>query len=303
MTKDTQQEPAVAALNATLSRQKDTQQEPAVAALNATLSRQAAALAKMREKFPDGEVGYRPMPLIKKEEYDKLPKDKCKICGGYHATSKTGHLSYIGHAALTNRLLDADALWNWEPLSPDDNGFPRFDATGGLWIKLTIAGMTRIGYGNAEKMPYSEVGARDKSVIGDALRNAAMRFGAALEMWHKGTLGEPDPVFEYGSTEPTGKPAVTMPESAGKPVTEAVTEVVKPATAKASEADKQTAEKTAKDEQLAEEGEVKFIEKKLSALKVTDGDQLILDTIGTGTLDNLTKANFEKLKSAVKGKK
>jgi len=25
-------------------------------------------------------------------------------------------------------------------------------------------------------------------VIGDALRNAAMRFGAALDLWHKGTL-------------------------------------------------------------------------------------------------------------------
>ncbi|HEX7822877.1 MAG TPA: hypothetical protein VF463_19950 [Sphingobium sp.] len=26
--------------------------------------------------------------------------------------------------------------------------------------------------------------AREKEVIGDALRNAAMRFGAALDLWH-----------------------------------------------------------------------------------------------------------------------
>ena len=34
-----------------------------------------------------------------------------------------------------------------------------------------------------------------KERIGDALRNAAMRFGAALELWHKGELhAEPEPV-------------------------------------------------------------------------------------------------------------
>ena len=286
-----------------------TQQEPAVAALNATLSRQAAALAKMREPFPDNLVSYKPQRLIKADEYDKLQKEACTVCGGYHPANKAGqrrvvgHLSYCGHAAVTKRLLDADPTWSWEPLANDANGEPHFDTSGGLWIKLTVAGVTRLGYGHNEVMKYSEIGSRTKAVISDALRNAAMRFGAALEEWHKGELGLPDPVLlgfgGLSDEEPTGKPAVAMPESAGKPATE----VVKTAPAKASEPDKQPAEKTAKDEQLAEDGEVKFIEKKLSALKVTDGDQLILDTIGTGTLDNLTKANFEKLKSAVKGKK
>ena len=50
-----------------------------------------------------------------------------------------------------------------------------------------------MGYGNAEPSQYKEVGSREKEVIGDALRNAAMRFGAALELWHKGDLHKEEP--------------------------------------------------------------------------------------------------------------
>ena len=261
------------------------------------LNRQHAALAKMREPFPDNEVNYRPMPLIKKDEYEKLPKDKCKICGGYHATTKTGHLSYVGHAAVTNRLLDCDPLWDWKPMAYDDKGLPLFDASGGLWGLLTIAGMTRPCYGHSEPMPFSEKGAREKAVIGDLLRNGCMRFGGALEMWHKGTLGEPDPVFEYGPAEAAGKTAVAMPEAA-VPVNELGEKIGEAKVVSAPDP-----VDTKPDEPLAEEGEVNFITKKLSALKATNADKLIADTIGVGTLEGLTKANFALLKNAVKGKK
>jgi hypothetical protein len=95
-------------------------------------------------------------------------------------------LSYVGHAALTDRLLDADPAWNWEPMAFTADGLPKFDETGGLWIKLTVCGVTRLGYGHApdKRSP----GDREKEVIGDALRNAAMRYGTALDLWHKGDL-------------------------------------------------------------------------------------------------------------------
>lgn len=95
-------------------------------------------------------------------------------------------LDYVGHAALTDRLLDADPEWNWEPLHIDpDTGLPALDAIGGLWIRLTVCGVTRLGYGDAgEKKGTNAM----KERIGDALRNAAMRFGAALDLWHKGDL-------------------------------------------------------------------------------------------------------------------
>ncbi len=97
-------------------------------------------------------------------------------------------LSYVGHAALTDRLLDADPSWTWEPLAMND-GLPVFDGFGGMWIKLTVCGVTRLGYGHAGT---KEGGDAIKEVIGDALRNAAMRFGAALDLWHKGELHKDD---------------------------------------------------------------------------------------------------------------
>jgi hypothetical protein len=93
-------------------------------------------------------------------------------------------LSYVGHAALTDRLLRVDPLWTWEPMALTPQGLPLFDESGGLWIRLTVCGHTRLGYGHAAKK--QDPGAREKEVIGDALRNAAMRFGAALDLWHKG---------------------------------------------------------------------------------------------------------------------
>lgn len=143
----------------------------------------------LRDPFPDHQISLLPKATGSAEEYKKLPKAKCVECGGYHPTSKTIHLSYVGHAALTNRLLDVDPSWTWEPLALDqETGLPKFDATGGLWIKLTVNGVTRLGYGNAKLNIYADVGSREKEVIGDAIRNSAMRGGAALELWHKGQL-------------------------------------------------------------------------------------------------------------------
>lgn len=94
-------------------------------------------------------------------------------------------LDYVGHAALTDRLLEADPHWNWEPLAFTPEGLPKFDDQGGLWIKLTICGVTRLGYGDAGGKKGTNA---IKEAIGDALRNSGMRFGAALDLWHKGEL-------------------------------------------------------------------------------------------------------------------
>lgn len=107
---------------------------------------------------------------------------KCEECGGAHHKDAT-HLDYVGHAALTSRLLDADPDWDWQPVAFAADGTPALDANGGMWIKLTVCGKTRLGYGHADG---KRGGDAIKEVIGDALRNAAMRFGAALDLWHKG---------------------------------------------------------------------------------------------------------------------
>jgi hypothetical protein len=119
------------------------------------------ALAKLREPFPPAQIG-------------KLPK------GGVL-------LDFVGHGWLTQRFLDADPLWTWEPFAIGDNGLPVMDGNGGLWIRLTICGVTRIGYGEGKGQDAIKI------AIGDALRNAGMRFGAALDLWCKGDPDAPQP--------------------------------------------------------------------------------------------------------------
>lgn len=144
-------------------------------------------LALLREPFLTNQISKLPKPTKAQTEEVKADYKKgvrCDVCGGWHHP-KVVHLDYVGHAALTDRLLDADPNWTWEPFAVGPNGLPVIDSDGGLWIKLTVCGMTRPGYGDAQ----GKVGGDAmKERIGDALRNAAMRFGAALDLWHKGDL-------------------------------------------------------------------------------------------------------------------
>lgn len=145
-------------------------------------------LAKLREEFAGRQIG-------------KKPKLTCRACGkadervcGNHEkkwcskckqtiTSAHMHTDFVGHAHVTQRLLDVDPLWDWEPLATDpQTGMPLFDHNGGLWIKLTIGGVTRIGYGGADGKKGDDA---IKETIGDAIKTTAMRFGVALKLWQK----------------------------------------------------------------------------------------------------------------------
>ena len=154
--------------------------------------KQIDSLKKLRSKFSHDSISKLPKPT--KKQTDELKRDftkgvRCEECGGWHHPQVV-HLDYVGHAALTDRLLDVDPLWNWEPVHTDDNGFPSLDKDQGMWIKLTICGLTRLGYGDAQGKSGPNA---TKERIGDALRNAGMRFGMALDLWHKGDLHADDP--------------------------------------------------------------------------------------------------------------
>ena len=88
-------------------------------------------------------------------------------------------IRYVGHADVTDRLLTVDPFWTWEPLAVTPEGLPLVK-NGCLWIRLTVCGVTRLGVGDCSKS--------EKELIGDAIRNAAMRFGVALDMWTKDSL-------------------------------------------------------------------------------------------------------------------
>ena len=152
-----------------------------------------SGLELLRKPFPPNQISKLPKPT--KAQTDELKANlqagiRCQLCGAWHHP-KVVHLDYVGHAALTDRLLDADPMWSWEPMAFSADGLPARDQLGGLWIRLTVCGVTRLGYGHAGDKTGGDA---IKELIGDALRNAAMRFGAALDLWHKGQLhDDPEP--------------------------------------------------------------------------------------------------------------
>lgn len=133
-------------------------------------------LRKLREPFPLESIGQLPKPLRKDSQ-----KGKCPECGGWHGLPAI-HLDFVGHADLTARFLDVDPEWTWKPMAQTPEGLPVFDANGGLWMWLTICGVTRPAYGDAQGKTGGDA---IKEAIGDALRNGGMRFGCALDLWRK----------------------------------------------------------------------------------------------------------------------
>lgn len=137
------------------------------------------ALANLRAPFPKSALSK--LPKITQKDGTK---SKCAECGGYLLPHI--HLDYAGHAAVTDRLLSVDPLWSWEPLSLGPTGLPAVSEQGGtlaLWIRLTVCGVTRLGVGTCAPKPDAV-----KELIGDAIRNAAMRFGVGLDLWSKDEL-------------------------------------------------------------------------------------------------------------------
>lgn len=157
---------------------------------------QTTGLAKLREQFPPELIGKLPRVTCgdcsrNRGSCGKHDRKQCPTCKAYVST-KHIHLDYVGHADTTARLLDVDPAWQWEPAAADEHGLPLLDtdANGnpvGLWIRLTVCGVTRLGYGSCPSGQNDAV----KVLIGDALRNAAMRFGVALDLWAKGDRADP----------------------------------------------------------------------------------------------------------------
>jgi len=126
-----------------------------------TLTTQEERFAALRAPFPESQIG-------------QIPR-KTK-------SGSTIHLDYVGHADVTDRLLTVDPEWTWEPMGVDEKGRPAIQEVGAdavMWIRLTVLGVTRIGVGTVPKAAFD----LPKQLISDALRNAAMRFGVALDLW------------------------------------------------------------------------------------------------------------------------
>lgn len=185
---------------------------------------------QLREPFPAGKVGKLPKLTCRacsdsqNKQCDRHRKQTCSTCGNWISTSHI-HIDYVGHADITDRFLTVDPGWNWEPVARDvdpemlraaiatgnseivrmvlDAAPPKLDSNGGMWMRLTIAGVTRLGYGDGGGKRGADA---VKVAIGDGLRNGGMRFGAGLDMWRKETEGSdassaPQPPAEQRTNE------------------------------------------------------------------------------------------------------
>lgn len=166
---------------------------------------------RLRAPFRDNEIGKLPRITCRKcsgaqsKVCDEHTKRQCDTCHQY-ITERHLHLDYVGHAAVTDRLLQIDPHWTWEPVAFDQDGGPLVRVSGNdavLWIRLTVAGFSRLGVGIVGSGSIE----RDKQLISDALRNAAMRFGVALDLWSKEDL-------QYAEDNAEGRNARQQPTAA-----------------------------------------------------------------------------------------
>lgn len=183
-----------------------------------------ADLTMLRKQFPADVIGK--LPKITCRECSKGScgehrRAKCQECGNYISTAHI-HIDYVGHADVTDRLLEVDPEWDWQPMATDpdpdilkaaiasgnpdivrlviENAPPKLERNSsgypvGLWMRLKVGDTNRIGYGS---VPATQMDA-EKVLIGDALRNAAMRGGVALDLWAKGDRADPTAENSTGS--------------------------------------------------------------------------------------------------------
>lgn len=179
---------------------------------------------RLRAPFSDNQIGKLPKLTCRNcrdsqfKACDNHTKTRCDVCGNWISPAHT-HLDYVGHADITDRFLEVDPEWDWEPVAREvdqqlllaavqtgnadivnavlNSAPPKLDSNGGMWMRVTIAGVTRLGYGDGggKRGPDAL-----KVAIGDGLRNAGMRFGAGLDMWRK----DAEPADSDSS--PTSKP-------------------------------------------------------------------------------------------------
>lgn len=130
-------------------------------------------------------------------------------------------LDFVGHADITRILIEIDPLWSYEPCGWD-NGRPAIHIENGMatmWAYLIIHGKKMLGVGSvrADKQEL------DKELVGDFLRNAAMRFGISLALWTKNEWEDlgghaPAPQKSTPARKPAPKPVADIAVTSTIPV-------------------------------------------------------------------------------------
>lgn len=128
-------------------------------------------------------------------DHREIRCDKCKT----KITEAHVCLDFVGHADVRARLCEVDPEWTWTPFEfPGTGSLVLNDGQPvGLWIHLTIGGVSKPGYGSCEKGKSEAV----KELIGDAIRNAGLSFGIAWKLWAKGERSSNDSASANGQQQ------------------------------------------------------------------------------------------------------
>lgn len=148
-------------------------------------------LAEVAEKYwtPDPSlVAYLPRVTCrdcsdKRQTCTKHSKKKCDQCGAFISTAHI-HLDYVGHPDVNRTLTEIDPEWSWEPAAFDADGLPAIRVHEGsavLWGRLTLLGKPVWCVGSCENFKSD----REKELIGDLIRNGAMRHNVYASLWSK----------------------------------------------------------------------------------------------------------------------
>ena len=135
-------------------------------------------------------------------------------CQGDH-TWAVNHFTYVGHAALTRRLLEIDPGWDADWVAKTPSGNPDLISTESAvmaWMRLTLCGITHMDIGVADRGNRNSL----QDLYGNALRRCAMRFGIALELWSKEELEDFAPPGEDPG-DPDAPPAGEVEEELASP--------------------------------------------------------------------------------------
>jgi hypothetical protein len=120
------------------------------------------------------------------------------------------NLVYMGHAEVTLALIDADPQWTWEPVAMDlETGGPRIIQDGNLlilWGYLTVCGVRRLCVGTCEARKAEH----SKELVGDLLRNGAMRFGIGTKLWSKAIDADPGSTIRQAPAPARTSPNVAL---------------------------------------------------------------------------------------------
>lgn len=142
---------------------------------------------------------------------DRHEKKRCATCGSWITTAHVD-LDYLGHAGVTRALIEIDPAWEWGLGWTDgDEHIDAFAMTNPtqptvMLGTLTVLGVTRQCVGTVDRWKGPDT---FKELIGDLLRNGAMRFGIGTALWSKAD-------WDALPDSPAEEPAPALPEHVGE---------------------------------------------------------------------------------------